>query len=463
MNKSGSPVHKLALLDEVWPDSVVEEQVVFQSVKELRQLFHGNEVIKTIPKQGYVWLPDVDMILANEAPVIRQWLAKFVPKKIVLMVLLLLVFILYLASHFLFSDDISSNKIAQLRHDNVTGSVVILPTTNQIEGNDHSWIRLGFMDQIIQRLPNDSTYGVLQTDYVLEVLERAKAPLNNVGINHISDIFQVSGADLIVSTKLSGTPHDYQLSYTVFRQQFKQQGVLFSKNTQTLVDELSLVLARLLGNKIPLSAEQYHADFHHQMLGVAIDFRLEGNHDAALPLLQSIVDKDPENLTAQRLLIESLFALGSDAQVVDRLETVLSLAHQSKDSNERVRLMFFKAISLMKQEQYQAANNVISTAIKVAKQNDDWLYQAYLSDLLAQIAIEQHDFDLAEKHFQQSMRYHQVLKCPVGETNSWINLAFLAKQQNQKDKQNRAFSQAREIATKRNLTNQINFLKKISQ
>ena len=49
-------------LKTVWADSVVAEQVVFQSINELRQIFTNQEVIKTIPKQGYVWLPDVSTI-----------------------------------------------------------------------------------------------------------------------------------------------------------------------------------------------------------------------------------------------------------------------------------------------------------------------------------------------------------------------------------------------------------------
>ena len=101
----------------------------------------------------------------------------------------------------------------QSKPNTVAGSIVILPTQNQIEGNDHSWIRLGLMDQVIQRLPNNQAHGVLQTDYVLEVLERAGAPLNNVQPEHIKQIFTVSGAELVVSSKLSGSPHDYQLSY----------------------------------------------------------------------------------------------------------------------------------------------------------------------------------------------------------------------------------------------------------
>lgn len=45
---------KSALLDMVWPDRVVTEQVVFQNISYLRAKF-GDDAIKTFPKKGYQW------------------------------------------------------------------------------------------------------------------------------------------------------------------------------------------------------------------------------------------------------------------------------------------------------------------------------------------------------------------------------------------------------------------------
>ena len=59
VKNSGKAINKQTLLETVWAGSIVSEQVVFQSINEIRQLFPNDEVIKTIPKQGYVWLSDV--------------------------------------------------------------------------------------------------------------------------------------------------------------------------------------------------------------------------------------------------------------------------------------------------------------------------------------------------------------------------------------------------------------------
>ena len=66
LENAGKPVSKQHILETVWADSVVAEQVVFQSINELRQIFTNEEVIKTIPKQGYMWLPDVSTISTSE-------------------------------------------------------------------------------------------------------------------------------------------------------------------------------------------------------------------------------------------------------------------------------------------------------------------------------------------------------------------------------------------------------------
>jgi DNA-binding winged helix-turn-helix (wHTH) protein len=53
--------HKADILDDVWPDRAIGEQVVFQNISYLRALF-GDETIKTFVKKGYQWqLPLVEL------------------------------------------------------------------------------------------------------------------------------------------------------------------------------------------------------------------------------------------------------------------------------------------------------------------------------------------------------------------------------------------------------------------
>ncbi|WP_165385629.1 winged helix-turn-helix domain-containing protein [Pseudoalteromonas phenolica] len=446
IENAGSPVSKQHILETVWADSVVAEQVVFQSINELRQIFTNQEVIKTIPKQGYVWLPDVSMFATPEPnhKTNRHTITVIICSLVIAFAVLLYYF--------------SLKPHEQSKPNTVAGSIVILPTHNQIEGNDHSWVRLGLMDQVIQRLPNNQAHGVLQTDYVLEVLERADAPLNNVKPEHIKQIFTVSGAELIVSSKLSGTPHDYQLSYTLHYRNTLQKGVLFGRNIQDVIDKFSDKVAKQLGEESSLQASNYHADFNDEMLGVAIDLTLEDNHLAAKPLLESIIAHDPENLTAQRLLINTLFDLKDYPAVNKHLMQAIPLAQKLNDKNELSRLHYLNAIHAIIEGDDELAKPRVEQALQVAQRNHDWLFMAYSKDLLARIAQHQGEYELAKTYYLEAKKHHQVLRCPVGESSVWASLALLAKKQNKLDEFNTSLNKAKQIAKSRALTNQLKYL-----
>ena len=54
-------VTKKAILEQVWDDVLVDDQVIFQSIKELRKLFSGLDVIKTLPRKGYTWIENIQV------------------------------------------------------------------------------------------------------------------------------------------------------------------------------------------------------------------------------------------------------------------------------------------------------------------------------------------------------------------------------------------------------------------
>ena len=57
---------KSDILEQVWPDRVVTEQVVFQNISYLRALF-GDKAIKTFSKKGYQWQLPLTIVAQDEA------------------------------------------------------------------------------------------------------------------------------------------------------------------------------------------------------------------------------------------------------------------------------------------------------------------------------------------------------------------------------------------------------------
>jgi tetratricopeptide (TPR) repeat protein len=319
------------------------------------------------------------------------------------------------------------------------------------------------MDQIIQRLPSTKDYGVLQTDYVLEVLKRASVPLGSLQPEHIQQIFKVSGAELIVSSKLFGTPHDYQLSYVFNYRNSLKKGVLLNRKIQSLIDEFSILIAAELGNELLPLDIAYQADFNNELLGAAIENNLEGNYLLANSLLESIVLNNPENVTAQRLYAENLFRLKKFKRSFEHLDSVIPLAQKLKDKGELTRLLYSKALFLYATRDDTNASNVAVQALANAKENNDWLFMAHIKNIQANIAVNNRDYELAEKLYIEEKQHHQVLRCPVGESIAWANLARLAKIQNQQRKFTTAINQAINIASTRELSSQLSYFIKIKE
>ena len=463
-------VSKQEMLDNVWPNTVVEEQVIFQSIREIRQLFNNHNAIKTIPKQGYKWVPPVTLHdkvtvpdnsptddVAEPQSFITKIKAPFATYQFSVwsVTALMMISVLGIGGGYIFKDYRANidhpSPSSHIETIPISGSVVVLPVDNRIQGNDHSWIRLGMMDQLIQRLPSSQNSGVLQTDYVLEILERAKVPAANLRHTHIPSIFQVSGAELIIALTLSGTPSDYELGYTFYRRQGKQQGVLFSQDPNQLIDQLSTKIHKTLGRDEILSADEYQADFHHEMLGVAIDLGLEGNFPGAIALLQSLIQSDPNNLTAHRKLIDFLLRTQQLESVDRQLPHAIMLARKLNDTNALTRLLFSSAYYHHITGQPQAMLNNINEATHLAKESNDWLYQAYLSELLAKHHVDQKEFNRAKGLYHQALKFHRTLKCPVGESNIWLNLARLASLTGDTEQYDKALNIAQEISNRRDL------------
>ncbi len=132
-------VSKSAMLDAVWHDVVVDEQVIFQSIKELRKLFDEKGVIATIPREGYSWVPNIEEIDGSEGAAIggTERLAKS-NKSTLTFGLIALGLLSMIVLNF---ESMTSSKPA------VIGSIVILPVESEFQDTDHNWVHLGAMDQ----------------------------------------------------------------------------------------------------------------------------------------------------------------------------------------------------------------------------------------------------------------------------------------------------------------------------
>ncbi len=441
LERAGDSLSKDEILQHVWSDTVVGEHVIFQSVKEIRQAFAPIDVIKTVPKQGYTWVQEVSTRVVIDTEKVSSTHSKNTQMRSIGIVAIS-IFVLLLGFIWQFSQT----------NQRVSGAVIVLPVANQIDDTNLGWVRLGAMDQLIQNLASGQRTGVLHTDYVLEVLSRAKITSRHYSAYDIRDIFRVSGAGLIVESLLEGSQQEYQLHYTLHRPDGSSKGVVLASNVDEAVSELANVIAHKVGLNINEVQPHYQSGFANELIANALLARYDNDMDSMIQLLEAAVASDQDNITAKRLLIETWLKKGQQDKASELLATTLfQLVKLEKPSREHIRLFYFAAVNALRNGHLDSAESYLAKAENKATEINEWLYLAYIFELRGRIAQQNQNYKSAGDAFEQARSYHRILNCPFGEGSSLLNLSALAKEQNQLLKAQQLLKEAMIVIQQREL------------
>ena len=435
LSKPNEVISKAEMLAKIWDDVNVDEQVIFQSIKELRKAFAELDAIKTSPRKGYAWViavtavdevdlkhsatsvkPAVDVIKKNNKAL--WWLAITA-----FAVILLLLFFLLLTKQ---SPAIKNNAP-------VSGSVIVLPVKDNIKDRDHQWVSIGAMDQLIQQIPPAKSYAVMQIEDVLEVMARAKMPIRDFSVEQVEQVFTVSGADLIVESELNGTPGDYQLVYTLRRRQSIDRGVFLASDVQDVFDQLAKRVLTALGTQ-RATLSSFHNKLADQLLAQAIDRKNVEDYPGTEKFLTSLLAIEPDNLTAKRLLVQVLAYMKKTEQInalvgstiAHRQSNKFEQTSESQNQREFGRLKFWQGLNELQIGHVDNAQHIFDQAYVMAKNAQDWLYLAHLSELQGHLHRSKQEFNLAEQAYYVAIEQYQWIKCPYGEVSSLLHLAETA-------------------------------------
>ena len=439
LNSPNQVISKADMLTTIWDDVTVDEQVIFQSIKELRKAFAELDAIKTYPRKGYSWVIPVTPV--NESvedkdesatvitpPELLEYLATTQQNNkpfwllglAAFAVTLLLLFFLFLAKQ---SPEVKKNLP-------VSGSVLVLPVKDNIKDRDHKWVSIGAMDQIIQQIPPAKTYAVMQIEDVLEVMSRAKMPLRDYRVEQVEKVFAVSGADLIVESELNGTPGDYQLVYTLRRRQSIDRGVFIASDAYEVFDLLAKRVLTVLGTQ-RATLSSLHNKLADQLLAQAIDRKNIEDYPGTEKFLTSLLAIEPQNLTAKRLLAQVLAYMKKTEQINALVDTTVvqqetgMLVQKDEIHNQREygRLKFWQGLNELQIGHTDNAQQIFDQAYVMAKNAQDWLYLAHLSELQGHLHRVKKEYSLAEQAYYLAIEQYQWIKCPYGEVSSLLYLA----------------------------------------
>jgi transcriptional activator of cad operon len=460
ISRPGEVLSKQQILAECWQNVVVDDAVVVQSIKELRKLFAGLDVIKTLPKQGYSWIAVVSVNTLVPSNVSNEFDTKppsdtpqhqvaFSVKSLLLGAVALCISLLILV---LFSSDSTQNP------SNIKGSVLVLPVSSSIDDTHFSWVKLGGMDQMIHRLTSTERYGVLATDYVLEILRRAEAPVTGLSDLDIDRLFKVSGANMVVESEVSGSTGDYKLVYTLHTNSRKQQGVVMSGSLEDAIEQVTEVVSEVLDPNARLNNDEYLSTFANDLMAKGVKALMQHDYQHAETMFKAAIAANANNISAYRLLGKSLVNSGQFTEAEDLL-----LAGLAKNQTlpapletESVRMHFWLAMNAAQQADVNGAKKNFEQARVVAESINDWLFLAYIEESLGKIALSLKDFTLAEQKFELAQRYHGVLQCPYGKATVLLSQSSLAQARGNKEEAQQLINQSLLVAKQRNLTAIVN-------
>ena len=441
--------NKTELLENLWPDTIVEEQVVFQSINEIRKAFDNNDVIKTFPKRGYQWqLPvafDESYAIGTD-PVSSTEKKK--PTKSLLITLtvavsLSLVLLLFnLVEIEIKNGNQTSTSIVNINHD----GLLFLPTDVESLTQSQQWLRFGILDSVISQYAPTPSLTVFKLEDTIEIINRVPSPK----VDMIDTLFAKSGASYIVETSVSGVPGEYHLIYTMHTQKGRMKEVLTLTTLDDITENITHLTQDKLGGNHKKNEQTFEQTLQNELMASGIELLEAGDATSALSFFHSAMLKQPNNLLALYFLSRVQMEAGRYTEALETVNKAINLADSDYPSLNRIRLI--RGNALLATGKLQQGKSELELAESLSKQVADWLYYAYSQTILAKVAQFEEDFPQAEIRLNRALEYQQILNCPMGIAQSELDFADYYLLRHNTTKAKEKFDKARAIVSNKSLS-----------
>ncbi|MFO1390074.1 winged helix-turn-helix domain-containing protein [Cellvibrio sp.] len=438
LDKPGEILTKSYLLDAIWNDVKVEEQVLVQSIREIRQLFNNSEIIQTYPRKGYAWAADVEKqelcrtTASNQAPHSKVSLQN---RKTYILTSLLLAIGLVLSSLLFFKFNRPS--IQQ------TDVVIILPLKNRLPGNDYNWVPLGAMDQLIHLLISDKSVQVMFSEYVFQIMRYANLE-RDYDSEKVPKLFGVSGATLIVESQLSGAVEDFRLDYKLRTRSDVKRGVIFEKDLDQAIYKLGQVIVKQTGQRLQDIEHNAQTTFANELMARGVEKLDTDDLPSAENLFKSLIQLEPDNLLAREELLRTLLKQKRYDAAKEQAETAIKLAGADQ-ARVQARMYFFLGIIHLEQGEIELALQHFDHADELSVKGQELLIGSAVASTRARIYKERGNFALAQQAYEKSLSFDKTIRCSIGQSDNHLNLTELYLQIGKPDLANQHYLEAKKL------------------
>ncbi|PKG81461.1 CadC family transcriptional regulator [Colwellia sp. 75C3] len=441
-------VTKQEVLDSVWHDVVVQEQVLVQSIKEIRDLL-GSHVIKTYPRQGYQWTAELSEITNKSS-----FLGKSV-NTTYLVLIAALTFVTFIGLLIYHSS--------QSNHQNPTKerfTVALLPVINDMPDDIHDWVPLQGMDYIRESLTKNTPLQLIASTQLLQSIQLSKQEKLQNSINpdpnELRALAQTLNVDLLVQTTLRGYPQDFQLDYSFYLAQRVEQGVILAASIPDALEQLVQKITLRFAPHATQTSLPYISDFSNEAFARGIALYLQRDYVQATTFFSSALQSNNDLLAARRFLAASYINSGDTEQGIILMKENIAQARQKKMHREEIRSHLMIGVLLIHQYEKDSlthhdlskAERYILLTKKLAEHYHDALFIAYAHEELAKIKRLQHQYLEAIPLLETAMQYHKDFEGSYGQTRALIELALIAYAQDKIELGRTYFTQATTIANK---------------
>lgn len=400
-SRNGEIISKQELLEKIWDDVAVDEGVVFQSVREVRQLFNQPDIIRNHPRKGYEFTETLTELSKSGF----SWSTQYLVAAVALCIVLI---------GALFWPKASQQDV------NYQHRILVLPIKNQVAYGEHEWIYLGGMEQLIAKLQGlPSGNYVYPGNQVLRTLHAAGLD-RDFDSSQLAKIARLSGASMVVETELYGNTSDYKLVYRLHIQNDVRQGVVLDPLINDALSALSEKIAESIDFSLTETSITPQSEFSDALFAQAM-ITYEKDWQTSVSFFQSYLALNPDSVIAH-IYLSKLYLWQNDLRNAKEVITRASeLPSQYRHDQAHIKLL--KGRLAAKSGNLNQAHQLYDEASDIITNHNRWFLKASIAEEKGLAFLSQGSREEAIATIQQAINYYQITRSTIGINSSRLHLA----------------------------------------
>lgn len=456
--RSGNIISKQELLAVIWDDVNVDDGVIFQSIREIRQLFSNAKIIQNHPRKGYEFTTSLEPV-AEHSDKIDQTASQLVTNseskktsKIATMLKqrkyfpVLIILLLTIVSAFVYIENISEPNQLNSKHSNkdihpkYRQNIVVMPIKNKVPYGEHEWVYLGAMEQLIAKLTAlpDAIY-VHQGSYIPRLMHMAGIS-RDFSSAEVNKIFVVSGASLIIEAELYGNVADYKLIYKFHLANDVKQGAILGKSVNDTLSTLAEKIAAFIQQPLQRNTDLPMKEFNDALFAEAI-INYEADWQTSISFFESYLALNPTS-TIAAIYLSKLYLWNDRVEQAEKL-ILTTEKFIEKSVLETAEIHLIKAKIAVSKQHWKIAERQFLLAKNTLKSQNEWFLQANIAEARGLSYLKQKLLTESAQAFNAALTFYQIIDSPIGINATQLHLANVLFQQGKNQQASKLYRQTK--------------------